>query len=325
MADWLSNPPGQYRKIRMVRNGTIAANAPRQRKRSRTSEDILAITAVAPPILLLLLFIAIPAIVLLATAFTDYSPGIPTKFIGWKNFVTLFNSSVFYSILLRNIAYVIGVVSLQLIVALGIALLLDNELPYRRFWMALLIAPFAISPVVGVVIWKNLLDPSYGLVNYIISSLGLPTIPWMSNPWTSMVAVVIVAVWRGFPFIAIILFAALRGIPIEVKEAAKIDGANAFQIFWYVRLPFIMPALSIMALFETIFAVREFDTIQTMTGGGPGTSTSLLSHYLYRTAFGTFRFGMGASVGWVMLALTMLMAALIIWRAYRDMFPGAKA
>lgn len=312
-------------KTSMATNGSTAAPIPRRNNRSRYSQNILAATAVAPPILLLLLFIGIPAVVLLATAFTDYSPGIEPEFLGWKNFATLFNSSVFYSILLRNIGYVIGVVSLQLLVALGIALILDNELPYRRIWMALLIAPFAISPVVGVVIWKNLLDPSYGLVNYAISSLGLPAVAWMSTPLTSMIAVVIVAVWRGFPFIAIILFAALRGIPTEVKEAARIDGATSFQIFWHVKLPFIMPALSIMALFETIFAVREFDTIQTMTGGGPGTSTSLLSHYLYRTAFGTFRFGMGAAVGWVMLALTMLMAALIIWRAYRDMFPKNKA
>ncbi|WP_349962552.1 sugar ABC transporter permease [Rhizobium sp. ZPR3] len=309
----------------MVTNGTTATpHSPFARGR-RFSETVIAATAVTPPMLLMLLFIGIPAVALLATAFTDYSPGIDAEFIGMKNFTTLFNSSVFYAILLRNIGYVIGVVSLQLLVALGIALLLDNELPLRRLWMALLIAPFAISPVVGVVIWKNLLDPSYGLVNYVITSLGLPAVPWMSTPLTSMLAVVIVAVWRGFPFIAIILFAALRGIPTEVKEAAKIDGATAFQIFWHVKLPFIMPALSIMALFETIFAVREFDTIQTMTGGGPGTSTSLLSHYLYRTAFGTFRFGMGAAVGWVMLALTMLMAALIIWRAYRDMFPKTKA
>lgn len=279
----------------------------------------------APPIALLLLMIAIPAIVLLATAFTDYSPGMPIKFVGWRNFGTLLGSSTFYSILVRNIAYVVGVVSLQLLVGLGIALLLDNELRLRRVWMALLIAPFAVSPVVAVVVWKNLLDPSYGLVNYVISMVGLTPVPWMSNPMTSMIAIVIVAVWRGFPFIAIILFAALRGIPGDLKEAARLDGASAFQVFRFIKLPSIMPALSIMALFETIFAVREFDIIQTMTGGGPGTSTSLLSHYLYRTAFGTFRFGLGATVGWVMLALTMLMAAAIIWRAYRDMFPGKTA
>lgn len=289
------------------------------------SNNMLAAAIMAPPLALLLLMIGIPAIVLLATAFTDYSPGMPIKFVGWKNFASLLNSSVFYSILLRNIAYVIGVVSLQLLVALGIALLLDNDFPLRRVWMALLIAPFAVSPVVAVVLWKNVLDPSYGLVNYVITSLGAPPVPWMSSPLTSMIAVVIVAVWRGFPFIAIILFAALRAIPVELKEAARIDGANAFQVFWFVKLPSILPTLSIMALFETIFAVREFDTIQTMTGGGPGTSTSLLSHYLYRTAFGTFRFGLGAAVGWVMLAVTLLMAGLIIWRAYRDMFPRKRA
>lgn len=296
--------------------------APTSRALSRdASGHALAALIMAPPLALLILMIGVPAIVLLATAFTDYSPGMPVKFVGWKNFTSLLSSATFYSILLRNIVYVVGVVTLQVLVALGVALLLDTDLRWRRLWLALLIAPFAVSPVVGVVVWKNLLDPSYGLVNYAITMLGLPPVPWMSNPLTSMIAVVIVVVWRGFPFIAIILFAALRGIPVELKEAARIDGANAFQVFRFIRLPSIMPALSIMALFETIFAVREFDTIQTMTGGGPGTSTSLLSHYLYRTAFGTFRFGLGATVGWVMLALTVAMAAVIIWRAYRDMFP----
>lgn len=299
------------------------SNAARRRRRQkgRRREDYLALAIMALPVTLLLLIIAIPALALLATAFTDYSPGLDAQFIGWDNFVTLFSSSTFYAILGRNIVFVLGVVTLQLLVALGIALLLDNDVPGRRFWMALLIAPFAVSPVVGVVIWKNLLDPSYGVVNYVISGMGLPPVPWMSNPLTSMIAVVIVIVWRGFPFIALILFAAIRAIPLEVKEAARIDGANAFQAFWYVKLPFILPTISILALFETIFAVREFDVIQTMTGGGPGTSTSLLSHYLYRTAFGNFRFGLGAAVGWVMLALTMLLAAFIIWRAYKDMFP----
>lgn len=296
-----------------------------RRQNGRRQDDLLAALIMVLPITLLLLIIAVPALALLGTAFTDYSPGMPVEFVGWDNFASLFSSSTFYAILWRNIVFVVGVVSLQLLVALGIALLLDNDVPGRRFWMALLIAPFAVSPVVGVVIWKNLLDPSYGIVNYVITGMGFPAVPWMSNPLTSMIAVVIVIVWRGFPFIALILFASIRAIPIEVKEAARIDGASALQAFWYVKLPFILPTISILALFETIFAVREFDVIQTMTGGGPGTSTSLLSHFLYRTAFGNFRFGLGAAVGWVMLALTILLAAFIIWRTYKDMFPSKGA
>lgn len=296
-----------------------------QGRRYGGSDNLLAAAIMTPPVALVVLVIGLPAIALLGTAFTDYSPGLDVNFVGLKNFSSLFQSSVFYAILLRNIAYVVGVVSLQLVVALGIALLLDNDLPFRRLWMALLIAPFAVSPVIGVVLWKNVLDPSYGLVNYVITLLGAPPVPWMSSPLTSMIAVVIVAVWRGFPFIAIILFAALRSIPVELKEAARIDGAGAFKVFWFIKLPYILPTVSVLALFETIFAVREFDTIQTMTGGGPGTSTSLLSHYLYRTAFGTFRFGLGAAVGWVMLAVTLAMAGIIIWRAYRDMFPRKAA
>ncbi|MBS7701613.1 MULTISPECIES: sugar ABC transporter permease [unclassified Chelatococcus] len=280
----------------------------------------LALALLAPTTLLLVAFIVVPAFSLLWTALTDYSPGLDPNFVGIRNFVSLVDNPSFQVVAIRNIAYVVVVVSLQLLVGLGIAILLDNQLPLRALWMAILIAPFAVSPIVAVVSWKYLLDPSYGLANYIFSVLGLPSVPWLANPVTSMIAVVIVAVWKGFPFIAIILFAALRSVPVELKEAARIDGASTFQIFWSVKLPLIVPAISIVALFETIFAVREFDIIQTMTGGGPGGSTALFSHYLYRTAFGNFDFGMGAAVGWIMLAVTLVLAFAIIWRTYKNMY-----
>lgn len=280
----------------------------------------LALALLAPPTLLLFVFIVVPALSLLWTALTDYSPGLDPNFVGIRNFVSLVGNPGFQAAAIRNIVYVVVVVGLQLLVGLGIAVLLDNHLPFRALWMAILIAPFAVSPIVAVVSWKYLLDPSYGLANYIFSVLGLPSVPWLANPVTSMIAVVIVAVWKGFPFIAIILFAALRSVPFELKEAARIDGASTLQVFWLVTLPLIVPAISVVALFETIFAVREFDIIQTMTGGGPGGSTSLFSHYLYRTAFGNFDFGRGAAIGWIMLAVTLVLAFAIIWRTYKNMY-----
>jgi ABC-type sugar transport system permease subunit len=283
-------------------------------------ETALALARISPAIIVLAVIIVLPALDLFWISLNNYSPGIGSDFVGAGNYESLIRDSGFQAAALRSVAYVVGVVLLQLLTGMGIALLLDNALPFRALWTIFLIAPFAVSPIVAVVSWKYLLDPSFGLVNYLITRLGLPPVPWFNGPITSMAGVVIVAVWKGFSFIAIILFAALRAIPSELKEAARIDGATPLQIFRYVKLPLILPALSIVALFEIIHAVREFDIIQTMTGGGPGTSTELFSNYLYRQAFGNFYFGLGASVGWIMLAATVVLASPVIWRTYQRMF-----
>ncbi|HVT50007.1 MAG TPA: sugar ABC transporter permease [Dongiaceae bacterium] len=283
-------------------------------------ENALAIGLIFPAIAVLTVIIILPALNLFWISFNNYSPGIGSDFVGLGNYTSLIRDTGFQAAALRNVAYVVGVVLLQLLTGMGIALLLDNALPLRTLWTICLIAPFAVSPIVAVVSWKYLLDPSFGLVNYLITRLGLPPVPWFNGPATSMAGVVIVAVWKGFSFIAIILFAALRAIPSELKEAARIDGATPLQVFRYVKFPLILPALSIVALFEIIHAVREFDIIQTMTGGGPGTSTELFSNYLYRQAFGNFYFGLGASVGWIMLVVTVVLASPVIWRTYQRMF-----
>jgi ABC-type sugar transport system permease subunit len=268
--------------------------------------------------LVLAFFIIAPAAQLFMISLTNYSPGLQDDFVGIGNYVDLLREPDFRAAALRNIVYVICVVSMQVLIGLGIAVLLDNPLPARSIWMALLIAPFAVSSVVAVVSWKYLLDPSFGLINYVVTSFGLPAIPWFTSPVTAMLPIMIVAIWRGFSFVAIILFAALRAIPAELSEAARIDGATAVQTFFLVRLPLIMPTLSIVALLQTILAVREFDIVQTMTRGGPGTSTELLSNFLYRSAFGNFYFGMGAAVGFVMLFVTLLLASGIIRRNFRE-------
>lgn len=281
-------------------------------------QNVLPIGLVTPAMVVLAFFIISPAVQLFLMSLTNYSPGLQNDFVGADNYVDLLSEPDFRAAAVRNVIYVISVVSMQVLVGLGIAVLLDNSLPARPFWMALLIAPFAVSSVVAVVSWKYLLDPSFGLINYILTSLGLPAILWFTGPVTAMLPIMIVAIWRGFSFVAIILFAALRAIPNELKEAARVDGASAFQIFILVRLPLIMPTLSIVALLQTILAVREFDIVQTMTRGGPGTSTELLSNFLYRSAFGNFYFGVGAAVGFVMLFITLLLGSGIIWRSFKD-------
>lgn len=305
----------------------LSLSAPRGRARSPLhwlAGNGLALLLVLPSIAILVAYILLPALNLLWLSLTDYSPGLDASFVGLDNYVSLIADPAFQAATIRNIVYVFGVVTLQVGVGLLIALLLDNPIPGRALFMALLIAPYAVSPIVAVVMWKYMLDPSFGLVNYVISSAGLPRIPWFANPVTSMLAVVIVAVWSSFSFTAIVAFAALRSIPGEVLEAARVDGATPSQVLLAIKLPLILPALSIVILFEIIYAIREFGIIQTMTGGGPGTSTEIFSLYLYRQAFSYFDFGKGSAVGWIMLLVTLLLSMFLVRRTYRSMFPARK-
>ena len=287
-------------------------------------KNALALLLLLPGVAVLCAWIILPALNLLWVSLTDYSPGLEANFVGPSNYVALLRDPEFHAAALRNIAYVFGVVTLQVSVGLGIALLLDNPIPFRGFFMALLIAPYAVSPIVSVVMWKYMLDPNFGIVNYAFATLGLPKVPWFGNPTTSMIAVVLVAVWTSFSFTAIIAFAALRSIPRELLEAARVDGVTRWQMFCNVRLPLILPSLSVVILFEVITTIREFGIIQTMTGGGPGTSTEIFSLYLYRQSFGYFDFGRGAAVGWIMLAVTLLLSGLLVRRTYRGMFPNSQ-
>jgi ABC-type sugar transport system permease subunit len=280
----------------------------------------LGVILLAPIMVLLALTIAIPALYLLWLSLTDASPGMDASFVGLDNYVTLLADQAFQAATLRSVLFVVISVSLEIVVGFSIALLLQRPFRLRPLWMALVIAPYAVSPIVAVVMWKYMLDPSFGIVNYALTSAGLGAVPWLSSPVTSMAAIIIVAVWKEFSFTTIVLFAALTTMPKELVEAANVDGATPWQILWKIKIPLIAPAIFIVLLFRTIFALREFGVVWTLTGGGPGTSTEILSIFLYKQAFRYLDFGGGAATGWLMLIVTLLLSSFVIRRTYRGLF-----
>jgi ABC-type sugar transport system permease subunit len=282
---------------------------------------LVAFALLSPMLVALAVFVVIPACQLLWISLTDLSPGRPAKFIGLENYEFVLTDPAFIAALLRNVAFVLVVVTLEVAIGFGVALILETRFPLQPLWFAIILAPFAVSPIVAVVMWKYMLDPSFGIVNYVITSVGLPVVPWMTGPATSVAVVVIIAVWKEAAFTTIILFAALSAIPKELYEATKIDGATAWQRLIYVKIPLIAPALAVVVLFRIIFTLREFGIPWTLTGGGPGTSTEILSIYLYKQAFRYSDFGVGAAIGWLMLAVTVLLSGFLIRRTFRGMFP----
>lgn len=288
---------------------------------SRLVDGLAAPLLLLPAFLTLTIVIVIPSGFLLLLSATNYSPGMDYEFVGLDNYVALLSDRKFIEALVRNCFFVLVTVGAEIVIGFGIALLLQFPFPLRRLWLALLLTPFAVSPIVAVAMWKYMLDPSFGIVNYYMSGLGLPTIQWLSSGPSSMAAIVLVAIWKDFAFCTIVMYAALSTVPKELTEAATIDGATAVQRFWRVTFPLVLPALTVVALFRVIYALREFGIPWTMTKGGPGSSTEIMAIYLYRQAFSFSDYGTGAAVGWLMLAFTLLSSIYLVRRSYRGMFP----
>ena len=168
----------------------------------------------------------------------------------------------------------------ELLLGLGVALLLNLDLPFIAFFRTALIVPMMMTPIVAALCWKLLLDPDHGIVDYFI---GQPII-WLGQPWLALISIGFASVWQNSPFVGILALAGLRSLPHEPMEAAAIDGANALQRFWHVTLPLLRPYLLVALLLRAIFEFRAFDNVYVMTGGGPANAT-LSAVRLYLSGF----------------------------------------
>ena len=177
-----------------------------------------------------------------------------------------------------------------------------------RILRTALVVPMMITPIVGALCWKLLLDPSHGLFNYWIGR----NVVWLGMPETALASVWVVNVWQSTPYVALILLAGLRSLPSEPLEAAAIDGASRLQTFWHITLTLLRPYLLVALLLRIIFDFLAFDNIYAMTGGGPANSTMVLSMYTYLTSFVRFDFSLGAAASWMMLLMSMLMCLFFI-------------
>jgi multiple sugar transport system permease protein len=228
-----------------------------------------------------------------------------------RSTLTAFRNTFYFSTVSVLLATTVGV---------GIALLLDADAPGGRVLLAAAVLPWAIPEVVNALMWKWIFDFNWGALNAVLVALRI--IPkyraWFSDGPTAMHALVFAYSWKLVPFVVIILYAALRTIPAELLESARIDGAAGLRLLRYITLPLIMPALTVAILLCVIFSMRAFDLVYLLTRGGPGESTTVLSYYTYAKTFEFGDFGAGAAVS-VLLAGATLCLILVYWRVLRRM------
>jgi multiple sugar transport system permease protein len=269
----------------------------------------------APALILLLTMAVAPAIYLAYVSFRHENLLGPwSEFVGLQNFSRVLTNPENWSDALSTLEFVALSVAFELGFGLGLALLLNRRLPESNVLTALFILPLGVAPVVSALVFRVLLDPAYGWVDYYLQTWGLISQPidWLGNPVTAWVAIVGLDVWQWTPFVTLILLAGLSGVPSEPKEAAIVDGAGPVLLFWHITLPFLRPFIAIALVLRSIEAFKTFASIFVLTGGGPGTSTEVINLALYRIALQDFDIGAAAALGIVFLIfLSVIMSQLL--------------
>jgi multiple sugar transport system permease protein len=269
----------------------------------------------APALIILAVMAIAPAIYLVYVSFRHENllgPG--SMFVGLQNYFRVLTNRENWTDALSTIEFVVLVVSLELGFGLALALLLNRRLPESGLLTALFVLPLGVAPVVSALVFRVLLDPAYGWVDYYLQTLGLINEPidWLGNPTTAWAAIVALDVWQWTPFITLILLAGLSGVPSESKEAATMDGAGPMQLFWHITLPFMRPFIAIALVLRSIEAFKTFGSIFVLTTGGPGASTEVLNLALYRIALQNFDIGAAAALGILFLIfLSVVMQQLL--------------
>lgn len=284
-----------------------------------------ALYLLAPAHLLLLLAIVLPAAYVVWLSVSASSFGQAPVFVGLANYAHVLGDAYFWRALLNTVALVLVVVHVELLLGLGMALLFATRLPAKRFLLAAVLAPYAVSEVSAVIMWRFLFEPEMGPVTLALNALGLPGLEWSVSPVAGLAIVALLSIWLHLPFTFVILYAARLSVPGELHEAARVDGATKFQSFRRVTLPLLWPAILVAMLFRYIFAFRLFSEVWLLTGGGPARSTEVVGVYLYLEAFRYNAFGKAAATGWIMVVVSLLLAAGYLWRLRRDMVADARA
>ena len=240
------------------------------------------------------------------------------RFIGLENYADWLSDSDFWEPLRTTVTFAIMAVLLIVVVSLLISLLLNEKFPGRGLLRALLLLPWAIPSVVNALLWKWLLDPNYGLINAVLLETGLISSyqTWLGAMPSVMIWTVIAYSWIHIPLATLLLLSGLQTIPGDIYESAIVDGAGVLQRFAFITLPLLRPMLSIVIIFETIFALKVFDIIYVLTAGGPANATNVLGWQIYTETFKKLDFGAGSSIAMLLGAITLGLA--ILFYAFLD-------
>lgn len=289
----------------------------RGRPRSTGRASRTAWLFIAPNLVGFLCFTLVPLLAAVAIAFTDWNvvSGIDgIAFVGLANFTEALGSGTLWATVARTVFYAGSAVPLTMLGGLGLALLLNREIPGRTVLRVLFFLPHVVTSIAIGLVWLLLLNPDSGLVNAGLRGIGVDSPPdWLISQTWGLPSLVLIAVWSAVGYNAVIYLSALQGMPIDLYEAAALDGAGAFRRFTTVTWPALMPTTTFLAITMTIGQSQGFGLIAFLTQGGPGDATTTLSYYMYQQGFQFYRFGYAAAIGMISFAGVLVLTA-FFWR-----------
>jgi multiple sugar transport system permease protein len=280
-------------------------------------EALWALLFLTPFFVGLLFFIGGPVVAAFIVSLANWDLMGPPQWIGLQNYVSLAQDPIFWQAL-GNTVYYTGVsVPVGLGVALGLAVLMNRKLRGMYAFRVIFFAPVTVSIVAVSLLWAWLYSPAYGFINYVLSSLHLPTSQWLVDPRMAMPSIIIVGLWRGLGFNIIVFIAGLQSIPHDLYEAAAIDGANEWRQFRHVTLPMLSPTMFFAIVMALISSFQVFEQTYIMTQGGPGNDTLTLIYYIFLTGFTYLRMGYASALSFVVLALVLAITVVQVRWQYR--------
>ncbi|MGO2046409.1 MAG: carbohydrate ABC transporter permease [Brachybacterium tyrofermentans] len=289
---------------------TKASDRPAHRSRRRRGYALFALFAF-PNLALIAVFAYWPIVANLYLSLTNWDFISPEPlFVGLTNYTSMLASPSFHKVLWVSLVWVVVVVGISLLLGVLLAALFSKKLPGTSVVTGIVFTPHVVSGAAIAVVWLFIFDPNYGLARVVFNLVGADSPNWTTDADWALPALLIVSIWKGVGFVAIVYLAGIQGLPSDVLEAAKLDGASPVQTFMKVVLPLLSPTTFFLVITQTLAAFQAFDIIAIMTSGGPASSTTTLSWFIYEQAFLRSNVGYSAAAGTVMFVVLMIITAL---------------
>ena len=268
-----------------------------------------------PTLVAMGIVVAFPLVFALYVSVHDYdlTEGGIGDFTGWANYAKTLSTELLQIAAKNTAIYSASVVVLELIVALGLSLLLNQpNLRFKNIYLSILLIPLLVSPIAVGLIWRLLLHPDLGAVNWLLTTLGLPPQEWLAGLHTAMMTVIGVDVWHETSLMIVVILAGLTALPRDPIEASMVDGASSWQTFRSVTLPMLTPVLLVAVLIRLIAAMKTYDLIYILTRGGPGTATETVSYTIWKSAFTSLEMGRAAAASFLLLAVILVLVIILV-------------
>lgn len=294
--------------------------AKRRKGRLHRGERWMSVVFLAPAVLILLATSVYPLGYSFVLSFYAYDMSLPNAQpvpTGFDNYTELLSDSSFLNSVQVSFTFVAVAVAIEFCLGIALGLLVTARLRWVGILRTALLIPIMMTPVVVGVLWRTLFNSSYGVVNYLLSLVHIPPQEWLGSPNQALPTVIVVEIWQGLPIVTFIVAAGIQALPLDIFEQARIDGASPWQIFRYVTLPLLRPVLLVVLLLRIMDAFKTFDIIYTLTQGGPGETTNVLSMLIYKVGLQFFQIGQAAAMSWVFLAFIFSISVVFVWQLQR--------